>query len=497
MRSWITISIVTLTCIACQRNSSSEENGHAHVEGITLAYTLYSDKTELFVEFKPLVVGQQTKFAAHFTRLGENFTSLDSGKITLSLIVNDKGLRQSNDKASSPGIFRLALNPTIAGMGKLVFDIDAPDYKDQIIIDPVTVYADQKAADQAVAPETGGSISFLKEQAWKIEFANQELKGQTFHEVIKTSGQLLAKPSDETIITARSSGVVQWNDEVVVGASVQQGKRLFVISSGNLATGNIESQFKEAKANFEKAEADYKRVQPLLAENIISQKDYLVIKNNYEQAKITYETISRNYSAGGQAVTSSTAGFIKQVFVRSGEFVQAGQPLVMVTRDQTLMLKAEVPLRYYNDLPLVKEVNFKTLRDDKLYRSKDMNGKVLSYGKAVGEANSLVPITFTLTNSGIFVPGEPVEVFLQSKPIYDALVVPLSALIEEQGTFYVYVQTAGESFDKRLVTLGAQDGASVQLLGGVKEGERIVTKGAYMIKLATQSGSVPAHGHEH
>jgi membrane fusion protein, heavy metal efflux system len=70
-------------------------------------------------------------------------------------------------------------------------------------------------------------------------------------------------------------------------------------------------------------------------------------------------------------------------------------------------------------------------------------------------------------------------------------------LVEEQGNFYVYVQTEGESFQKRNVTLGAQDGRRVQLLSGVAAGERIVTKGAYMIKLATQSGAVPAHGHEH
>jgi membrane fusion protein, heavy metal efflux system len=494
MRGWMIIAVVVLACTACQRNTSSEEQGHAHNEGTTLAYTLYSDKTEVFVEFKPLVVGQQTKFAAHFTRLGETFTSLDSGKITLSLIVAGKGVRQSNAKASSPGIFRLALTPGVAGTGKLVFDIDTRDYQDQIIIDPVTVYTD---AQEVNAPEAGGSISFLKEQAWKIEFANVELKAQTFHEVIKTSGQLIAKPSDETIITARSSGTVQWNDEVVVGAPVQQGKRLFVITSGNLATGNIESQYKEAKSNFEKAEADYKRVQPLLAENIISQKDYLVIKNNYEQAKITYETISRNYTAGGQSVTSKISGFINQIFVRPGEFVQAGQPLLVVTRDQTLILKAEVPLRYYHDLPRVSEANFKTLRDNKLYQSKDMNGKVLSYGKAVGETDPLLPVTFQLTNNGMLVPGEPVEVFLLSKPIANALVVPISALIEELGNFYVYVQTAGETFDKRLVTPGAQDGSRVQLITGVKEGERVVTKGGYLIKLATQSGSVPAHGHEH
>lgn len=495
MKKWLILLYVTLAWTSCQRNTSSEE--HAHDEGITLAYTLYSDKTELFVEFKPLVVGQPSRFAAHFTRLGESFTSLDSGKITLSLIVNGKGIRQSNDMASSPGIFRLALNPVAAGTGQLVFDIETAEYTDQIIIDEVTVYADQKSAEAATQVKAGGSISFLKEQAWKIEFANQEVKRQSFHEVIKTSGQLLAKSSDETVVTARSNGIILWNDEVVIGAQVQHGKKLLTVSSGNLATGNIESQYREAKVNFDKAEADYNRVQPLLADKIISQKDYLEIKSRYDQSRITFETISRNYSAGGQSVQSPGNGFIKQIMVRSGEYVQAGQPLLVITKDQILILKADVSLRYYKDLPFITSANFKTLHSQKLYSTATMKGRVLSYGKAVDGSSTLVPISFSLVNDGTLVPGEPVEVLLQSKPLPNVLVMPGNALIEEQGNFYAYVQVGGESFDKRAVTLGGRDGVNVQIVSGIKEGERVVTKGAYMIKLATQSGSVPAHGHEH
>ena len=78
-----------------------------------------------------------------------------------------------------------------------------------------------------------------------------------------------------------------------------------------------------------------------------------------------------------------------------------------------------------------------------------------------------------------------------------ALVVPVTALLEEQGVFYVYVQTEGESFQKREVKIGAADGLRVQILSGIAEGERVVTKGAYQIKLSTASGTLPAHGHEH
>lgn len=490
--------MVTALTFSCQRSVTHEEE-HAHEpEAATLAYTVYSDKTELFVEFKPLVVGQSSRFAAHFTKLGQTFTALEAGTISLSLIVNDKGIRTTSDQASAPGIFRLALKPTTSGTGKLVFDIKTKDYSDQIVIDSVVVYADQKIAQKIIVEEPeGGAISFLKEQAWKIEFSNQKIKPQTFHEIVKASGQLTAKPSDEQVVTARSNGVVKWSDAVTTGAQVKQGQRLFVLSSGNLVQGNIESQYREAKANFEKEEANYNRVQPLLKEQVISQKDYLEIKNRYDQSKIQFETLSRNYTEGGQGVQSPLSGFVKQITVRSGEYVQAGQPLAVISKDQSLQLQADVPLRYANQLPLIREANFRTLHNDKVYNTAELNGKVLSYGKAIGNAASLLPIYFSLNNDGSLIAGDAVEVYLKSAPLQNVLVVPVISLIEEQGNFYVYVQIEGESFQKRAVNLGARDGEFVQVLSGVKNGERVVTKGAHMIKLATQSGSVPAHGHEH
>jgi membrane fusion protein, heavy metal efflux system len=490
------IILLASLAFSCQRK---EEHGHEHdPESVTLAYTLYSDKTELFVEFKPLVVGQSSRFAAHFTKLGETFEALDEGTITLTLIVNEKGIRQTSNQPSAPGIFRLALKPTVAGTGKLIFDIRSKEYTDRVVIDSVTVFPDVEAVQSAkIDQPAGGDITFLKEQAWKIEFANKEVKPQTFYEVIKVSGQLLARPSDEQVVTARSSGVVSWNGEVVSGVKVKQGQKLFVLSSGNLAQSNIESQYREAKANFEKAEADYKRVQPLLADKIVSEKDYLEIKNRYEQTKIQFETLSRNYSQGGQVVQSPMTGFVKQITVRSGEYVEAGQPLAVITKDQSLQLRAEVPLRYANQLPFITEAHFRTLHEEKVYSTRELRGKVLAYGKAIGDAASQLPVFFSLTNDGSLIPGDAVEVYLKSRPIQNALVVPVSALIEEQGNFYVYVQVAGESFTKRKVSLGAGDGKSAQIISGVNEGERVVIKGAYLIKLATQSGSVPAHGHEH
>jgi multidrug efflux pump subunit AcrA (membrane-fusion protein) len=65
------------------------------------------------------------------------------------------------------------------------------------------------------------------------------------------------------------------------------------------------------------------------------------------------------------------------------------------------------------------------------------------------------------------------------------------------GIFYAYVQTEGESFEKRELKLGASDGEMVEVISGIVAGERVVSKGGYQIKLSTASGTLPAHGHEH
>ncbi len=241
------LTILIALLASCQQSNTSEEHAH-EPEATTLSYTLYSEKTELFVEFKPLVVGQSSTFAAHFTKLGETFTALEEGAITLSLIVDQKGIRQTSEQPSSPGIFRLALKPTTPGIGSLIFDIKTPDYTDKIVIDSVTVFPNEEAARKApVQHGPAGGITFLKEQAWKIEFANEEVQPQPFHEVIKVSGQLNARPSDEQVVTAKSNGVVRWNDTIVPGATVTQGQRLFCLASGNVAQGNIESHTGKAK----------------------------------------------------------------------------------------------------------------------------------------------------------------------------------------------------------------------------------------------------------
>ena len=108
-----------------------------------------------------------------------------------------------------------------------------------------------------------------------------------------------------------------------------------------------------------------------------------------------------------------------------------------------------------------------------------------------------MPVTFEFDNKGDIIPGSFVEIFLLSSPMENVISLPHTALTEEQGSFFVYLQVDEEGYKKQPVTLGADNGERVQILSGVKAGDKVVTQGAHQVKLAGATNAIPAHSHEH
>ncbi|MDR4509798.1 MAG: efflux RND transporter periplasmic adaptor subunit [Candidatus Brocadiaceae bacterium] len=504
--SFIVVTGLLTGCSDGIHKNDDAEHGHLHGDeehtggGLEpLAYTLYTDKSELFVEFKPLIAGELSTFAAHFTRLGENFKAITEGSVTVSLIGDGTQLTDKAENPSSPGIFRLALIPENPGTYQLVFDIHTREFSDKITIANINVYSNRKTA-QAYQQEqtTGEEIVYLKEQAWKIDFANREVKKQPFTEIIKTTGQILPARGDETTITAESRGIITFgNNKKLIGAAVNSGETVCIISGSGLTEGNLDTKHKEAKNNYEKNKIDFERASELVKDAIISQKQFQEIQLRYKNAQTIFNAIEANYTASGHKIISPIHGFIKSVMVSEGEYVEIGQPLASVSQNRKLLLKAEVPQQHFSKLNSISSANFITPYNNKTYSTTVLNGRLVSYGKSADNNAFYIPVYFEIDNNGEIIPGSFVEIFLKTNIIKDALAIPYSALIEEQGNYFAYVQTSGEGFQKRELKIGANDGMNVQVLAGIEEGERVVTKGACQIKLATMSGKMPAHGHEH
>jgi len=326
---------------------------------------------------------------------------------------------------------------------------------------------------------------------------NVPVTRNTIHDVIRTGVEILSASDDVVAVVARQSGIVRLGGEhVLEGMAVSQGQALFNVSGGEIAFENIDASREEARATLDIARSELSRKQQLRDDKLITTTEYEAARLDYEQADIRFKNLERNYG-GSKAATSPINGFIRSVLVGNGDHVSMGQTLALVMRNRSLLLKADVPLRYAETLGSVGHAHFRPANGNRLYDTRELDGKAVSVGKASHPAGHTVPIHFRMNAAEGLTPGSYAEVFLMTTPINDALTIPVSALIEEQGAFHAYVQTGGESFEKRSLTLGVNDGRTAQVLQGLREGERVVSKGAYRIKIAQAGGSIPAHGHEH
>jgi multidrug efflux pump subunit AcrA (membrane-fusion protein) len=93
--------------------------------------------------------------------------------------------------------------------------------------------------------------------------------------------------------------------------------------------------------------------------------------------------------------------------------------------------------------------------------------------------------------------GQTLTLQVETTRAEEALAVPDSAIVEDAGEPVAYVQLAGETFERRALTLGIRDGDWVQVLAGLKSGDRIVTRGAFAVRLAAVSSTIPSHSHAH
>lgn len=240
----------------------------------------------------------------------------------------------------------------------------------------------------------------------------------TFEQVIKTSGQVLAAQGDESVAVATVAGVVSFHGKVTEGMSVGKGSTLLTISSSNIADGD---PVQRARITYEISKKEYERMKALVKNKIVSDKDFAQAEQNYENARISYEALAKGNTKGGQAISSPIGGYVKNILVKEGDYVTIGQPLVSVTQNRRLFLRAEVSEKYYPYLRTIGSANFKTPYDNKVYALKELSGRLLSFGKSAGDNSFYVPVTFEFDNKGDIIPGSFVEVYLLSTPMENVI----------------------------------------------------------------------------
>lgn len=496
----ITTLVVFSACNRSPHDDQPEQANSREHAGESVQHTLYSEQYEYFIEHPPLAAGEEAEFLIHMTEL-KDYRACSSGEVSISM----DGVTFTSDQPESPGIFHVDVIPPGDGEFNAVF-IYSNGKMSQSADQPVIVMKENEAITAGEEEEEGheheesstGEITFLKEQAWKSDFMVSRITPSTFHAVIPTSGELIAMPGEKQNITAGSQGIIRFaNPHLVQGTLVKKGQLLFTLSSETLLEDNVKLRYEEARNALEKSRSEYRRHLTLYEQNAISERQFQNSRTAFHEDSLRYYSLAANVSEGGVRVTAPVSGTIHELFVSDGEYTEPGRLLATLSNNLNLVLRADLPQQFFGKLGEIHSANFRPAYSDRVFSLQEMNGRLLASGVSVAENNHYLPVIFQLENNGNLLEGAFAEVYLQGKEKNTVLVVPVSALLEEQGTHYLYVQVSGESYTKRVVVTGDSDGLNVEISSGLDAGERVVTRGPMLVKAASMAGGVMGDGHSH
>ena len=337
----------------------------------------------------------------------------------------------------------------------------------------------------------GGEIVLSTEQAQKFGVYSQMVKPRDFNNIIKVSGQIESAPTEQSIVAATAPGIVKYTPGIVEGKIVSKGAIIARISSKSIAGGDPNES---ARIAVDATKRELDRLTPLHEDGIVSTKEYNAAKQAYEEACAAYSG-----TPTGGAAKASTSGAITQLLVKEGEYVATGQPIAVISGTTRLTLRADLPEKYYNQLATITTASFKPSYSNEVIQLSEVNGKLVSVPTtATAQQTGYIPIHFSFDNNGSAIPGAFVEVYLIGNTKPNAIVLPVDAISEQQGKYYVYIRLDDECYEKRLVTIGSSNGTEVEILSGLSRKDEVVTKGAIIVKLAESSGAVPeGHSHNH
>lgn len=475
-----------------------------------VAVTIWSERTELFMEHPPLVAGTDAAFHIHLTDLS-TFQPLREGRVVVRF-EGDAIERFEVDGPSTPGIFNVSLKVPAARRYQVAVEVHAANLQDELRVGPVTVYPDQPSALASVTAEEEGAASFLKEQQWTLDFATMRVEAQARRQVVAVPATIEPRVGGSAEVRAPAAGRIAAGGGRASGTPVARGTTLAEIVVRNERLGEapvLRLEVTEAQTAFRLAEADLARVERLAGAGAVPERRLGEARAAHETAaarlKIAEEQLrhlelSRTGEGAGEAgerlvVRAPIAGVVAESHVTHGGTVEEGQLLYRVVAFDRVHVVGAVPEQHLARVQGTTEAEV----DVPGLPSPLRTTRLISLGRVVDRERRSVPITFEIADppSGVAV-GQGVTLRLITASQAPEVAVPADAVVDDGGQTIVFVQTGGESFERRPVRVGGpREGGYLQIADGLAAGERIVTRGAHLVRLAALSPQTPGHGHVH
>ena len=462
------------------------------------AITVWTESTELFMEHPALIVGAPDKFAVHLTDLTD-FSPLRSGRVTLRFEPEEGGeaVVVTQDAPRSPGIYGPAPEFKRAGIYHLTITVVSPNVRDVIRVPDLRVYPSAAEAPKEAGGEPGG-ISFLKEQQWKTPGLATGFAGTgEVTESFQATGQIVPAAGRMARISAPVAGMIEVSgltQSPAPGQRVTKGQVLAVLTP---ALGEAGSSYARARAELREAEDEHARASRLYAAEAVPQRRVHEAAIRLTAAREALATFGGSEAAredGRVAIRAPLSGVVASRTLTPGSRVDAGVELFTVVDPSVVWLEARVSASDAARVSPRSEATFRVPGSEAMVPV----SRTVSVGSVIDSVSRTVPVIYQVSNpNGVLKIGMHAQVSVGTGRKVKGVLIPFSAILDEDGRPVVYVQPEGERFEKREVQLGGTSGGQTVVVSGVKAGERVVTGAPYQVRLASLSTSVPAHGHDH
>ena len=334
-------------------------------------------------------------------------------------------------------------------------------------------------------------IMLKPESAERFGVVTAKVEKHVFGRVVKVSGSIMAAAEDDAVVVAPTSGILTIAGGMNVGSEVVRGSLVGTIKAEGVTGGDVN---RAAKAELDAARLEWKRIEALYADRLVTQSQYNAARAAFERAQATYSTVA----ADGRAI-APISGVVTSLQAKTGQYVEVGTPIANVAASTRLTLRADLPSKHYSFLPQIKDARVAVPYSDALVTLSSLDSHRVNVSAASAAASAgYIPVVYNFRNDGSLLPGTAVEVYLIGSDSHEALLVPRTALSEQQGNYFVYAKLDADCYRKVPVTVGGTDGQNVEILSGLSDGETIVAEGVTTIRLAQSAGSIPSgHSHSH
>ena len=316
----------------------------------------------------------------------------------------------------------------------------------------------------------------------KISEVQKELHETTF----TVSGIVKAIPNHYAEIASPFAGRVT-RSFIRLGQKVDKGSPLFEISSPDFfETGKV---YYHAKQEMERASKHLRREQDLYAHKVSAQKEVEEAEVNYELKKKDYENalaalkvfqIEPDQLVLGQPmiVRSPISGEIVKNNIVIGQFMKDdADPVAVVADLNEVWVAANVKEKDMSLLSSLKKVEISLVSQS----NQTFSGTIYHINEMLDEDTRSVEVLVACDNKErLMKPAMYATVKLTDEPA-ESILIPTSAILQEEEQAYVLVSSGNNKFLKRKVETSATDGDKSVITSGLQSGEKYVSDGAFYL----------------